>query len=218
MMLEGLGGPLTAEQREYLGIIMEKGENLLQLITSILDITKIEAGRIRLVVSEVELGQLIRDAVSTVLPHARKKGLALNCEPTGHLPRLHCDREKIRQCLINLASNAVKFTPGGGAITVGAEELPGDRLALRVSDSGIGIAAEHLCHVWDVFFQVDGSTTREYGGAGLGLAIVKSFVEAHGGAVEVRSAPGEGSTFTMVLPRNARAPAERASPVQSAAS
>ena len=96
MMLEGLGGPLTAEQREYLGIIMEKGESLLQLITSILDITKIEAGRIRLVMSDVDVGQLMKDAVATVLPHARKKGLSLVCEP-GELPRVQCDREKIRQ-------------------------------------------------------------------------------------------------------------------------
>ncbi len=198
MMLEGLGGPLTSEQREYLGIIMEKGENLLQLITSILDITKIEAGRVRLVLSEVELGQLMRDAVSTVLPHARKKGLTLICEPG--VPKLHCDREKVRQCLINLVSNAVKFTPPGGTITVGAKEAPGERVALFVTDTGIGIGEEHVPKVWDVFYQVDGSSTREYGGAGLGLAIVKSFVEAHGGEVQVRSTPNSGSTFTMMFP------------------
>src|SRR6266542_919340 len=204
MMLEGLGGPLTAEQREYLGIIMEKGENLLQLITSILDITKIEAGRVRLVLSEVELGHLIRDAVSTVLPHARKKGLTLHCDPTAaSMPKVHADREKVRQCLINLVSNAVKFTPSGGTVTVGAKELPGDRIALYVTDTGIGISEDHLARVWDVFYQVDGSSTREYGGAGLGLAIVKSFVEAHGGEVEVHSTPNGGSTFTMVFPYRA---------------
>ncbi|HEX9290157.1 MAG TPA: ATP-binding protein [Anaeromyxobacteraceae bacterium] len=204
MMLEGLGGPLTAEQREYLGIIMEKGENLLQLITSILDITKIEAGRVRLVLSEVELGHLIRDAVSTVLPHARKKGLTLHCDPTAAgMPKVHADREKVRQCLINLVSNAVKFTPSGGTVTVGAKELPGDRIALYVTDTGIGISEDHLARVWDVFYQVDGSSTREYGGAGLGLAIVKSFVEAHGGEVEVHSTPNGGSTFSMVFPRRA---------------
>ena len=210
MMLEGLGGPLTPEQREYLGIIMEKGENLLQLITSILDITKIEAGRVRLVMSEVELGQLVRDAVSTVLPHARKKGLTLHCEQAANMPKVLCDREKVRQCLINLVSNAVKFTASGGTVTVGATELSGERVALFVSDTGIGIPGEHLPKVWDVFYQVDGSSTREYGGAGLGLAIVKSFVEAHGGGVEVRSAPNEGSTFTMVLPQHGVAGATRA--------
>jgi two-component system sensor histidine kinase BarA len=199
MMLEGLGGPLTAEQREYLGIIMEKGENLLQLITSILDISKIEAGRVRLVLSEVDVAQLLKDAVATVLPIARKKGLKVACEP-GNAPRLQGDREKLRQCLVNLASNAVKFTPAGGTLTVSAEALPGERVALRVADTGIGISEEHLPRLFDVFYQVDGSTTREYGGAGLGLAIVKSFADAHGGEITVVSRPGAGSTFALVLP------------------
>ncbi len=199
MMLEGLGGPLTAEQREYLGIIMEKGENLLQLITSILDISKIEAGRVRLVLSDVDATQLMRDAVATVLPLARKKGLKVSCEP-GALPRLEADRDKLRQCLVNLCSNAVKFTPAGGTISVSAEAMPNDRVAIHVVDTGIGIAEEHLPKVFDVFYQVDGSSTREYGGAGLGLAIVKSFVEAHGGEVTVRSTLSAGTTFTIVLP------------------
>ena len=199
MMLEGLGGPLTAEKLEYLGIIMEKGENLLQLITSILDISKIEAGRVRLVLSEVDAGQVMRDAVATVLPLARKKGLKVACEPP-RIPRIHADRDKLRQCLVNLCSNAVKFTPAGGQITVSAEPLPSSRVAIHVVDSGIGIAEEHLERVFDVFYQVDGSSTREYGGAGLGLAIVRSFIEAHGGEVRVQSRPNEGSVFSVVLP------------------
>jgi two-component system, NarL family, sensor histidine kinase BarA len=204
MMLEGLGGPLTAEQREYLAIIMEKGENLLQLITSILDISKIEAGRVRLVLSEVDVAQLLKDAVATILPLARKKGLKVLCEPTG-APRLTGDRDKLRQCLVNLASNAVKFTPAGGTLTVSSRNLGNDRVALQVADTGIGIPEEHLGRVFDVFYQVDGSTTREYGGAGLGLAIVKSFVEAHGGEVTVQSKTGQGSTFAVVLPVRPRA-------------
>ncbi len=199
MMLEGLGGPLTSEQREYLGIIMEKGENLLQLITSILDISKIEAGRVRLVLSEVDAAQLMRDAVATVLPLARKKGLKVTCQP-GPAARFHADRDKVRQCLVNLCSNAVKFTPAGGSITVAAEKIADERIAIRVADNGIGIPDEHVRRVFDVFYQVDGSSTREYGGAGLGLAIVKSFVEAHGGEVSVSSVPGSGSTFSVILP------------------
>jgi signal transduction histidine kinase len=199
MMLEGLGGPLTAEQREYLGIIMEKGENLLQLITSILDISKIEAGRVRLVLSEVDAGQLMRDAVATILPLARKKGLKVACEP-GELPRIQADRDKVRQCLVNLASNAVKFTPAGGAITVTAQVVQPEVLAIHVTDTGVGIPEDLLPRVFDVFYQVDGSSTREYGGAGLGLAIVKSYAEAHGGEVRVRSEPGRGSTFSLHLP------------------
>jgi signal transduction histidine kinase len=199
MMLEGLGGPLTAEQREYLGIIMEKGENLLQLITSILDISKIEAGRVRLVLSDVDVGTMMRDAVATVLPLARKKGLKVTCEPSK-VSRIQADRDKVRQCLVNLCSNAVKFTPAGGQITVSAETAPSARVAIHVSDTGIGIGDEHLERVFDVFYQVDGSSTREYGGAGLGLAIVRSFAEAHGGEVRVRSTPGEGSVFSVILP------------------
>jgi signal transduction histidine kinase len=199
MMLEGLGGPLTDEQKEYVGIIMEKGENLLQLITSILDISKIEAGRVRLILAEADAAQLMRDAVATVLPLARKKGLRVSCEP-GELPRIHCDREKLRQCLVNLCQNAVKFTPAGGTITVSAAVEGGDHLAIRVQDNGIGIPAEHRDRIFDVFYQVDGSSTREYGGAGLGLAIVKSFAEAHGGKVGVGPRPGGGSIFTLSLP------------------
>jgi signal transduction histidine kinase len=199
MMLEGLGGPLTAEQREYLQIIMEKGESLLQLITSILDISKIEAGRVRLAMAEVDLAAVMRDAVSTVMPLARKKGLRLSWQPAP-LPRILGDREKLRQCLINLVNNAVKFTPAGGAVSVEARSLPGERVALAVADTGIGIPSQHLPRVFDVFYQVDGSSTREFGGAGLGLAIVRSYVEAHGGEVSVESIVGKGTTFTMVLP------------------
>jgi len=203
MMLEGLGGPLTAEQREYLQIIMEKGENLLQLITSILDISKIEAGRVKLVHSDVDVATVMRDAVATVMPLARKKGLRLTWQPAA-LPRVQCDREKIRQCLINLVNNAVKFTPAGGAVTVEARQLSGDRVGLSVTDTGIGISPQHLPRVFDVFYQVDGSSTREFGGAGLGLAIVKSYVEAHGGEVSVESTVGKCTTFTLVLPVEAR--------------
>ncbi|HEY6097799.1 MAG TPA: ATP-binding protein, partial [Anaeromyxobacter sp.] len=159
------------------------------------------------VLSEVDAAQLMRDAVATVLPLARKKGLKVACEP-GQMPRFQADRDKVRQCLVNLCSNAVKFTPAGGNIVVTAEKLREERIAIRVIDTGIGISDEHVNRVFDVFYQVDGSSTREYGGAGLGLAIVKSFVEAHGGEVSVKSAPGSGSTFSMVLPiRPAPSPA-----------
>jgi signal transduction histidine kinase len=218
MMLEGLGGPLTAEQREYLQIIMDKGESLLGLITSILDISKIEAGRVKLVVSDVDVNSLMRDAVATVTPHARKKGLRVAWQPSK-LPAVQCDREKVRQALINLVSNAVKFTPSGGSVTVDARSDGDDRVAISVTDTGIGIAPQNVGRVFEVFFQVDGSTTREFGGAGLGLAIVKSYVEAHAGTVKVASTPGVGTTFVLSLPVMASGPAAlavRASPTAAA--
>jgi len=140
----------------------------------------------------------MKDSVATVMPQARKKGLQLVCDP-GDLPRITCDREKLRQCLINLVNNAVKFTPQNGTITVAAEPR-GERLAVQVMDTGIGISEENQHRIFETFYQVDGSSTREYGGAGLGLAIVKSFVEAHGGEVRVSSQPERGAVFTMLLP------------------
>jgi signal transduction histidine kinase len=133
------------------------------------------------------------------------------------MPRLVADRDKLRQCLVNLCSNAVKFTPAGGTVTVRGEVLPGERMAMHVADTGIGIGEDHLAKVWDVFYQVDGSSTREYGGAGLGLAIVRSFVEAHGGEVQVRSTMNVGSTFSLILPlRPANAPAITPAPSAAA--
>jgi signal transduction histidine kinase len=207
MMLEGLGGSLTKEQREYVQIIMEKGEALLHLISSILDVTKIESGRVRLVVIDLDPAELLRDAVSTVLPTARKKGINVSAD-LGALPRVRWDREKIRQAIVNLLSNAVKFTPEGGRITVRVEPGGADRLAVSVEDTGLGISDDHLPFVFDAFYQVDGSSTREFGGAGLGLAIVRSFAEAHGGKVQVRSKPNAGSTFTITLPLRAAAAAQ----------
>ena len=145
----------------------------------------------KLVVSDVDVNTLMRDAVATVTPHARKKGLRVAWKP-AQLPAVQCDREKIRQALINLVSNAVKFTPSGGSVTVEAHADGDDRVAVQVVDTGIGIAPQNLGRVFDVFFQVDGTTTREFGGAGLGLAIVKSYVEAHAGDGEGRLHPGRG--------------------------
>ncbi|BDG09680.1 ATP-binding protein [Anaeromyxobacter paludicola] len=217
MMLDGMGGALTGEQREYVSIIMEKGENLLHLITSILDITKIEAGRVRVLLSDVDLSQVLRDACDTVRPAALKKGLTLSCEVDPALPEVRCDREKVRQALVNLAFNAVKFTPAGGAVTLSARPHGAERVALEVRDTGIGIAPEHLKKIFDTFYQVDGSSTREHGGVGLGLSIVKSFAEAHGGEVTVASTPGQGSAFTLLLPRRAEPAAASAAAASASA-
>ncbi len=157
----------------------------------------------RLLLSDVDLSQILRDACDTVRPAALKKGVALASSSAVDLPLVHCDREKVRQSLVNLAYNAVKFTPSGGTVTVSARPEGDSEVALSVVDTGIGIGPEHLRRIFEVFYQVDSSSTREHGGVGLGLAIVKSFVEAHGGKVTVTSAPGRGSDFTLVLPRRA---------------
>jgi two-component system, NarL family, sensor histidine kinase BarA len=198
MLLEGIGGALSPEQKDYVSAIMDKGESLLQIIVSLLDVSKMEAGRAPLTLSDEHLGSIIQDSVSTLLPHARRKSIDVRCT-AENLPRLRCDGPKIRQCVINLLSNAIKFTPTNGTVRISAE-VDANFAVVRVSDTGIGIAPEFQQRLFQTFFQVDNSMTREYGGAGLGLSIVKNVVEAHDGEVRVESELGKGATFTMILP------------------
>ncbi|AKU93043.1 ATP-binding protein [Vulgatibacter incomptus] len=220
MLIEGLAGPLASEQLEYLRTIMDKGESLLGLISSILDLTRIESGKLRIQAAPFRLETMVANAISSVLPQANRRGLVLASEIAKELPNPVLDQEKITQCLVNLLANAVKFTPAGGSITVrvapaprtparaqGRFDGPESYFCLTVADSGIGIPQEQLARIFDSFYQVDGSSTREYGGAGLGLAIVRNYVEAQGGEIVVDSKPGEGSTFSMILPRAFAAPA-----------
>ncbi len=213
MLIEGIPGRPNPEQTEYLQTIMDKGESLLALITSILDTTKIEAGKLKLQATPFELETLVAHAVSSVHPQALKRGLQLRKYVEPGLPLPVLDEEKIRQCLVNLLGNAVKFTPAGGTITLRVERAnrapprksgrfdgPEAYFCITVEDTGIGIPPDQLDRIFDTFFQVDGSATREYGGTGLGLSIVRSYVEAHGGEVSVVSQPGRGSRFTLVLP------------------
>lgn len=213
MLVEGLAGPLTTEQLDYLRTIMDKGESLLELISSILDLTRIESGKLRINAEPFDLEAMIANAFSSVLPQAKRRGVELISKVASELPKPVLDEEKITQCVVNLLANAVKFTGEGGLISVSAgptAHLPSrpvgrfdgmeSYFTIVVRDSGIGIPKEQLPRVFESFYQVDGSSTREYGGAGLGLAIVRSYVEAHGGEIRVDSAEGEGTVFQMLLP------------------
>ena len=224
MLLEGIAGDLNEEQRDYVKTVMEKGEQLLGIITSILDISRIEAGRVTLDRQAFPLRDVVDVALSTVVPAARRKDVTVRADFAPNLPALYADRDKVRQILINLLGNAVKFTPNNGEVVVraqlsplwppdvsraaaaagngGTEERHSNARGLRiaVSDSGIGIPPEAQAKVFEPFFQVDNTSTRAYGGTGLGLSIVRSFTEAHGGAVWVESTPGQGSTFYFTLP------------------
>jgi two-component system, NarL family, sensor histidine kinase BarA len=212
MLLEGIAGELNEEQREYVRTVMEKGDQLLVLITGILDISRMEAGQMKFDKEPFELDEVVSVALSTIAPNARRKKIALTCELAPDLPRVLGDRDKVRQVLLNLLNNAIKFTPDGGSVAIRAEEgalLPGPADAtaaakrgvrISVTDSGIGVAPEYHQRVFDPFFQVDNTSTREYGGTGLGLSIVKRFIEAHGGAVWLDSKEGAGATFYFSLP------------------
>jgi signal transduction histidine kinase len=215
MLLDGLVGDLSGDQRQYVETIMEKGENLLQMITSILDVSKIESGKLKMAFSDTDVTEVLEEAVRTVVPLAGKKRQTLDLKVEGVLPVIRADRDKLRQVFVNLLGNAVKFTPEAGGLCVHADLSPldsapeepdpfnafsGKEIRIRVQDTGIGIPKEKQEKIFEAFYQVDSSSTREYGGSGLGLTIVKNFIEEHHGRVTVESEKGQGSTFTVFLP------------------
>ncbi|WP_127477220.1 ATP-binding protein [Sulfurivermis fontis] len=206
------GTPLDSKQREYLDHIGHSGTALLTLLDDILDYSRVEAGRIRLERSDFELRPLLDEAVFLLSAQARKKGLQLQLEVDPHLPPVVAgDPGRLRQILLNLLGNAVKFTEHG-AVRLSAECLEQNdenyRLRFTVSDTGIGMDAQTLQHLFERFHQADNSIARRYGGSGLGLAIAYELVQLMDGSIRVESEPGQGSRFTveMVLPAGAALP------------
>jgi PAS domain S-box-containing protein len=185
--------------------VLNSARHLLHLINGILDLSKIEAGRMEVAPAEFDAGRLIEEAVATVRPSAEKNGNVVELEMDGDLSAAHTDSFKLNQCLLNLLSNAAKFTKDG-RITVRArrERRDGeDWLSIAVSDTGIGLSAEQIARLFNAFTQADASTSRVYGGTGLGLAITRRIMQLLGGDVAVDSTPGQGSTFTLLLPSRA---------------
>ncbi len=191
-------GQLPPLQQENLRKVLISAEHLLNLINGLLDLSKIEAGRMEILVESFKLDEVIRLAVTTVIPMLKSDNVHLIEEIQPDLPPLHSDREKLRQVVLNLLSNAAKFTESG-EIKISAWREDGS-VRLAVSDTGIGIAKEHLEYIFEEFRQADMSSTRKYGGTGLGLAIVKKFVTLLGGDISAKSEVGKGSTFTITLP------------------
>jgi two-component system sensor histidine kinase BarA len=218
MLLEGIAGDVVGEQREFVTTIREKGEQLLGLIKGLLDLSKLESGTMSLRKATMEVTPLVRDVVQTMAPHAKKKGILLKAEVEPGLPALWADAERLRQVLLNLFENAIKFTPPAGTVTVSARlasmATPGSgedgglvllgaqrtAVELRVSDTGIGIPEAERTRVFDAFYQVDSSSTREQGGTGLGLSIVKRLVEGHDGTVRVEANQPQGTVFVVAVP------------------
>ncbi|MEK7852058.1 MAG: ATP-binding protein, partial [Deltaproteobacteria bacterium] len=199
ILLARMDGELSGEQDKQVKIIQRSGKNLLELINDILDLSKIESGKMDIHIEEFGIADLVDDARATVTPLISQKGLNTAFTWDEDIPVIRSDRNKIKQVLLNLLSNAVKFTPNGGSITIGARRKDGS-IELSVADTGIGIARENLDKIFDEFRQVDGSSTREYGGTGLGLAITKRLMNLLGGGISVESKLGKGSTFTINIP------------------
>ena len=195
---------LTPEQRRYAELIRSSGQTLLTLINDILDLSKVEAGRMELEIVEFDPLATVNEVVSLLAVRAEAKGLALQMSASpGLAPRLRGDPSRLRQVLFNLIGNALKFTSEGRVdVEVTHRPLPGRRLELMiaVTDTGIGIDAETLPRLFRHFSQGDSSTARRHGGSGLGLAISQEIIELMGGRIEVQSTPGEGTTFSVSLP------------------
>jgi two-component system sensor histidine kinase BarA len=216
MLAEGMCGPLTKEQLEFVQTIRMKGDQLLRLILSLLDLSKLESGTLRMHPISMPIEAVLQDAISTMAPAAAKKGVKVALATQPATPALRADPDRLRQVFVNLLENAVKFTPKGGEVTVSAELVEGGTSAdagglvllapmnrdveIRVADTGIGIPAHERSRIFDPFYQVDQSSTREQGGAGLGLAIVKRIVEAHGGRIRVEANAPKGTVFVVTLP------------------
>jgi two-component system sensor histidine kinase BarA len=223
MLQAGIAGDLSEEQSSFVETIRSKGELLLSLISSLLDLNKLERGQLSVELEQVDPRAVLAEVRETYVPEAEKKKIRIDVQCDDTVPYLQADPVRLRQILMNLAGNAVKFTQAEGTVVlrarlteiaprsddddendgVGAALLmaPEPAIEFAVRDTGIGIAGDQLEKIFDAFYQVDGGSTREYGGAGLGLAIAKSLTEAHHGIIRVESQLGVGTTFAVTIPQ-----------------
>ena len=218
MLVEGLAGAMTSEQHEFVQTIRDKGEQLLQLIKGLLDLSKLESGTMSLRKTQTDILSTLRDVAQTMTPTARKKDVELVVDVENGLPLIWADTERLRQVFLNLTENAIKFTPAQGKITLSAritaidaarpEDADGmvimsarrTAIEFRVSDTGIGIPELERDRVFDAFYQVDSSSTREAGGTGLGLSIVRRLIDGHDGSVRVTDNTPKGTVFVVTIP------------------
>lgn len=201
MMRAEAFGPLGDQRYAgYVTDIRDSGSHLLSLINDILDISKIETGEADLQSEDVDVEHVIRSCLTLVHPLAETAEIAIITEVPADLPRLFVDERKLKQIVVNLLSNAVKFTPAGGQVEVAVWVPPGDGHHIRVTDTGIGIAAEDIATALAPFRQIDGSLSRKYDGTGLGLPLAVSLAELHGGSLALHSEPGEGTSVTVRFP------------------
>src|SRR5262249_55594086 len=210
IMAASMFGPLGSEKyREYCRDIHQSGQYLLDVINDVLDMSKIEAGRIRLELADLRLGRFLKDCIRVASARAEDKKLTVVADIAPGM-RLIADPRLLKQITLNLLSNAVKFTPEGGRITVRARTA-GGTVRIAIADTGIGIARDALGKLGRPFEQVESHVTKSHRGSGLGLAIAKSLAELHGGNIRIRSAPGRGTLVLLRLPPEARQPQQDAS-------
>jgi signal transduction histidine kinase/ActR/RegA family two-component response regulator len=199
LLMRQVHGPLSPKQLEHQEVIFRSAQRLTELINDLLDVARLEAGRVELQLRPLDVRHVLDDVLVQAGPAARAKRLEVTCT-VAEVPLVQADPGRLHQVLANLVSNAVKFTPHGGSVRIEAGAR-GDRLQVAVEDSGVGLDADELARIWDPFYQVESPLHRRHGGSGLGLAIVRRLVELHGGGVRAESdGQGRGSRFSFTLP------------------
>ena len=200
LLEDGIPGPLNDDQSKYIGRIRHNQTHLLQLVNELLDLGKIESGRIELNLDAVPVQRVVESVYSMIEPQVEGRKLRLEVEPVDPELFFHADSDRVEQVVLNLLSNAVKFTPSGGTVRI-AVSADAKEICFSVEDTGVGIPPDKLEAVFEAFYQVEGTQNRSYGGTGLGLAISRQLARAMGGELAVVSTIGKGSTFTLELPR-----------------
>ena len=214
MLIDGIAGDLAPEQAEYVRTILHRGEELLQLISQLLEMSQMEVGALRLDLRAIPVHDVIDRAIESV-QLAADRGVVRVERPTGESPIVLCDPEKLHRVLVNIVGNAIKFSRAGGVVEIGTERAPirqpfaeetlfgeetADAVRVTVRDTGLGIPSDQLARIFEAFYQVDAGPTRRHGGAGLGLSIVKNLVRAHGGDVWAESEVGVGTSVHFTVP------------------
>jgi PAS domain S-box-containing protein len=193
-------GPLKPKQKEYLGDVLSSARHLLQLINDVLDLAKVEAGKMDLHPETFPVHKAVEEVAAVIKGIAQKKHITVGIEIGAGLEAVTLDQHKFKQVLYNLLSNAIKFSDEGGQVGIHAGRLDSNKLAVTVRDTGIGIKTEDINRLFTEFEQLDSGTARRFEGTGLGLALTKKIIEFQGGRISVESEPGKGSVFTVVLP------------------
>jgi signal transduction histidine kinase len=204
MLLHGVTGPVTDPQRKSLTRIDSNSRHLLALINDILDITRIEAGRMPLNVTQFKVSDLVVEVMSELEPIIRRSNLTVTAKVKSGLPTVKSDRQKVKQIMLNLLSNALKFTPTGSVTIAAAFDRRNQMISVAFVDTGVGIPHESHSKIFEDFRQLDNSPTRGYGGTGLGLSICRRLAQMLSGSIDLVSKAGDGSTFTLKLPARAR--------------
>ncbi len=201
ILMAGTIGEIPDKIKERLEKINKHSDSLVQLINNLLDISRIESGRVAMKLEECDLKEMVLSVADMLVPQTKEKKIKLVANVPENLSKISADTSQIERVFINLLSNAIKFTPENGTITVDIKEIPGEAIEASVTDTGVGLAEDDLANVFEEFYRVDNAINQTVKGTGLGLPLVKYIVEAHQGKIWVKSTPNEKTTFTFTLPK-----------------